>query len=278
MSSARKVTLITGCSSGIGLATAVAFAQRGDAVVATMRHTADADSLRAALDGARVTADMRALDVADDDSVAGGIAAIISDYGQIDVVVSNAGIGCDGTTEQSTIADFRALFETNTLGAVRLLHAVLPGWRDRRAGRFISVGSLAGVVGQPFHDAYCASKFAVEGLLESMHPVVAQFGITVSIVEPGPVVSSFAGKLAAPNARIDPGVYAASRQRFHEQQAISDAGAQSSADIAEMIVRVAGERRPVLRYQTSEMVQRLVGLKLNDMTGERITTLTSRWV
>ena len=272
------VTVITGCSTGIGSAAAVAFARRGDQVVATMRRPDQSAALRAALAAHGLTADIRALDVADDASVDAGIASILADHGHIDVVVSNAGIGCDGTTEELTIADFRAVFETNTLGAVRLLHAVLPSWRQRGAGRFISVGSMAGVVGQPFHDAYCASKFAVEGMLESLHPVIAQFGISVSIVEPGPVASEFHHKLLPPPSRVIDGAYAQSRARFRAFQDVTDAAAQSNAEVADVLVQVAGADHPVLRYQTSEMVQRLIGRKLKDMSGQRVTDLTAGWV
>ena len=273
-----QVTVITGCSSGIGMAAGVAFARRGDQVVATMRRPDAAAALYAALAAEGLTADVRALDVADDDSVTTAMAAILADYGHIDVVVSNAGIGCDGTTEELTIADFRSVLETNTLGTVRLLHAVLPSWRERGAGRFISVGSMAGVVGQPFHDAYCASKFAVEGLLESLHPVVAPFGISVSIVEPGPVASAFHEKLSPPPSRLADGAYAEPRARFRAFQDVTDAGAQSNAEVADVIVEVAASEHPALRYQTSEIVQRLIGRKLKDMDGRRVTDLTSGWV
>jgi NAD(P)-dependent dehydrogenase (short-subunit alcohol dehydrogenase family) len=276
--SSMRVVVITGCSSGIGLAAAVAFARNGDRVIATMRRPDNGAGLGDALAASGLAADIRGLDVANDDSVAVAVAAILADYGHVDIVVSNAGIGCDGTTEELTVHDFRALFETNTLGAVRLLHAVLPSWRARGAGRFISVGSMAGVVGQPFHDAYCASKFAVEGMLESLQPVVAQFGISVSIVEPGPVVGTFSEKLAEPPSRAIDGAYAAQRARFRAFQVEADSGAQSAAEVANVLVQVAASERPLLRYQTSDMVQRLIGRKIKDMTGERVTDLTTRWV
>ena len=147
------VVLITGCSSGIGLASAVEFARRGCGTVATMRNVDRSGALRRALSVAGSDADIRAVDVADDTSVSTAMDAITADHGGIDVIVSNAGIGIDGTTEELTIDDFRTSFETNTLGSVRLLHAVMPAWRERGSGRFIAVGSLGGVVGNPFNDA-----------------------------------------------------------------------------------------------------------------------------
>jgi NAD(P)-dependent dehydrogenase (short-subunit alcohol dehydrogenase family) len=278
MNMAKTVTVITGCSTGVGLAAAIAFARRGDTVVATMRDVTRADALQAALADEGLHADIRQLDVADDASVAAAIAAVIADHGGVDVVVANAGVGSDGTTEELTLDDFRAMFETNTLGVVRLLHAVLPGWRANGGGRFIAVSSMAGVLGNPFNDAYCGSKFAMEGILESLHPVAAQFGVHVSIVEPGPVVGVFSTKLAAPASRTADSPYAEIRARFQVLKESSARGGQSNAEVADVIVDVASAEKPVLRYQTSEMVAKLVGLKLNDLSGERWTGITARWV
>jgi NAD(P)-dependent dehydrogenase (short-subunit alcohol dehydrogenase family) len=272
------VALITGCSSGIGLAAAVEFARQGVDVVATMRDLDRSAPLRESLAAAGVSADVRVLDVADDASVAAGAAGVVADHGGIDVVVSNAGIGIDGSTEELTIDDFRSSFETNVLGSVRLLHAVLPAWRERGSGRFVAVSSVAGAVGQPFNDAYCMSKFALEGLFESLHPVVTPFGIHVSVVEPGPVAGDFADKYAPGNGRDDASPYTESYGRFKTVQTGGFAMAQTNDDIAAFLWGVASAERPVLRYQTSEMVEKLVGLKLKDMTGERITGVTARWV
>lgn len=266
--------LITGCSSGIGLATAVGFARHGCDVVATMRDLDRSQPLRDALAAAGASADVRALDVSDD----GSVDALAAQLGQVDVVVSNAGIGVDGSTEELTVDDFRRSFETNVLGSVRLLHAVLPAWRERGSGRFIAVSSVAGAVGQPFNDAYCTSKFALEGLLESLHPVIARFGIRVSLVEPGPVTGDFADKYAPGRGRGGDSAYAESYARFKQVQAGGLATAQTNDEIAAFLWNVAIAEQPVLRYQTSEMVEKLVGLKLKDMTGERITGLTARWV
>jgi NAD(P)-dependent dehydrogenase (short-subunit alcohol dehydrogenase family) len=270
--------LITGCSSGIGLAAAVEFARRGCDVVATMRDLDRAGPLRAALEAARADADVRVMDVADDASVSAGVAGVAADHGGPDVVVSNAGIGIDGSTEELTVDDFRAAFETNVLGSVRLLHAVLPAWRARGSGRFVAVSSVAGAVGQPFNDAYCASKFALEGLLESLHPVIAPFGIHVSLVEPGPVAGDFAEKYGPGAGRPADGPYADAYSRFKAVQSGGYETAQTNQEIAEHLWSVAVAEHPVLRYQTSELVERLVGLKLKDMTGERVTGATAKWV
>lgn len=274
----RAVVLITGCSSGIGLASAVEFARRGCTVVATMRDLDRAGALRDALGTGGSSVDLRALDVASDQSVSSALVSITADHGVVDVVISNAGIGIDGTTEELTLDDFRASFETNVLGSVRLLHAVLPAWRQRRRGRFIAVGSTAGVVGTPFNDAYCASKFALEGLLESLHPVAAQHGIQISIVEPGPVAGQFAGRPGPPAGRSVESAYVQARAMF---QAVQDAGyaaAQTNEEIAIALWDVAAADDPPLRHQTSDDVSKLVGVKLKDLSGERVTGMTGRWI
>lgn len=272
------VVLITGCSSGIGLAAAVEFARNGFTTVATMRDLAKADPLRAALAAAGASADIRLLDVDDPMSVGAAVAAVTADHGQIDIVVSNAGVAADGTLEELSLDDIRAVFETNFFGTVSLFKAVLPSMRERGNGRLIAVSSVAGALGQPFNDAYCASKQALEGLLESLHPVAAQVGVHVSVVEPGPVLGQFVQHGAAPSERAAGGPYAAARARFQAVQEGGYAGAQTPTEIAEVLVQVARAEVPVFRHQTSEGVSKLVGVKLKDLTGERLTGLTARWV
>jgi NAD(P)-dependent dehydrogenase (short-subunit alcohol dehydrogenase family) len=243
-----------------------------------MRDTSRAAPLRAALSAAACTADIRVLDVAADDSVVDGVSAILADHGHVDVVISNAGIGIDGTTEELSIDEFRASFETNVLGAVRLLHAVLPGWRERRGGRFIAVSSVAGAIGQPFNDAYCMSKFALEGMLESLAPVAAQFGVRVSMIEPGPVAGVFVDKSRSPQQESGEGPYAAPRGRFQATQDGAFDTAQTNEEIASILRQVATAGDPKLRYQTSELVEKMVGQKLKDMNGDRLLAMTSRWI
>ena len=272
------VVLITGCSSGIGLASAVEFARHGFTTVATMRNLGKADELRGALTAHGLTAEIRALDVDDLASVTAAVAGVVADHGRIDVVVSNAGVAADGTLEELSLDDIRGVFETNFFGTVSLFKAVLPAMRERGEGRLIAVSSLAGALGQPFNDAYCASKQALEGLLESLHPVAAQVGVHVSVVEPGPVLGQFVQHGNAPSERAADGPYAASRARFQVIQEGGYQAAQPAQEIAAVLVEVATAETPVFRYQTSESVSKLVGVKLKDLTGERLTGLTARWV
>jgi NAD(P)-dependent dehydrogenase (short-subunit alcohol dehydrogenase family) len=272
------VVLVTGCSSGIGLASAVHFAEQGCTVVATMRNLDRSKTLRDALDTAGARAEIRVLDVNSDVSVADTVSEVANDHGPIDIVISNAGIGVAGTTEELSLDDFKASIDTNLFGTIRLLHAVLPSMRQRGSGRLIAVSSMSGALGLPFNDAYCASKNALEGLLESLYPVMAKFGVYVSVVEPGPVTGEFVTKSSGPSGVVAGDPYAAMKSTF---KAIQEGGydtAQSNEDIAEVIWQVATAEAPVLRYQTSESVAKLVGVKLKDLSGERITGVTARWI
>src|SRR4051794_4761911 len=161
--SSPRVTVITGSSSGIGLACAVAFARAGDTVVATVRDTDRAGPLRQALKSANASAQIATLDVGDDSSVTSAIEQVLADHGRIDVLVNNAGLGVAGTLEEITIDEMRAVMEVNFFGVARVTKAVLPSMREAGGGRVIALSSIAGAFGQPFTDGYCASKFALEG-------------------------------------------------------------------------------------------------------------------
>jgi NAD(P)-dependent dehydrogenase (short-subunit alcohol dehydrogenase family) len=174
--------LITGCSTGFGRAAAVELTKRGHDVVATARRAESIEDLDVA---ARLV-----LDVDDDASVAAAVGAA----GEIDALVNNAGFGISGPIEQVPVADARAIMETNYLGVIRMLQAVLPGMRARGSGVVVNVSSVAGRVAPPLGGYYAASKFALEGLTEALHYEVGHFGIRVRLVEPGMFVTEFQAK------------------------------------------------------------------------------------
>jgi NAD(P)-dependent dehydrogenase (short-subunit alcohol dehydrogenase family) len=195
--------------------------------------------------------------------------------------VANAGVGAGGSAEQLSIDDFREAMEVNFYGVLRVTKAALPQMRARGSGRLIAVSSVAGAFGQPFNDAYCAAKCAVEGLYESLRPVAAQFGVHVSIVEPGPVATAFADKRlglspSVPPADDDP--YAPMWGRYLAFMAAGGDRAQSVDDAAKAIVEVCNAPDPLLRYQTSRFTSRLIGMKLADLNGSVISDFTSTWI
>ena len=112
-------------------------------------------------------------------------------YNNIDILINNAGSGFLGTLEQTSLSQAQEIMDVNFFGVWRLTQAVLPSMRKNKSGHIISITSVGGIMGQPFNDAYCAAKFAVEGMMESLAPVVKRFGVNVSLVEPGPVSSEF---------------------------------------------------------------------------------------
>jgi len=180
------VVVITGCSSGFGLATALAFARRHDHVWATMRNLDDSGDLSAATEADHPEIEMLALDVTDDASVKAAVGRVLEAEGRIDVLVNNAGVAHMGAVEALGIEDARNVFETNVFGQVRMIQAVLPGMRERGQGVIVNVSSIAGrLPGVPANWAYAASKHAVGSLSDSLAEEVRQFGIRVVCIEPG---------------------------------------------------------------------------------------------
>ena len=174
-----KIALVTGCSTGIGRATAVELTKQGYDVVATARRPEQIKDLD--------VAQTLALDVDDDASVANAVAAV----GAVDVLVNNAGFGIDGAVETVPLADVRRVFETNFFGAARMIQAFLPFMRERGSGAIVNVTSVAGIAAGPLSGYYSASKFALEALSESLHLEVGHFGIRVVIIQPGAIETNF---------------------------------------------------------------------------------------
>ncbi|WP_371615970.1 SDR family NAD(P)-dependent oxidoreductase [Streptomyces sp. NBC_00454] len=278
-----KTVLITGTSSGIGLAAAVATAQAGWHTVATMRDTRRADALLKAADEAGVSdlVQVKRLDVTDAASVATCVAEVVAEHGRLDAVVNNAGAGSVGTIEQHGMDAVRSAMEVNYFGVVELTRAALPHLRAS-GGRVITVTSVGGVVGQPFNESYCAAKFAVEGFMESLAPVAASVGVHVTVVEPGAVASEFVAslKLDIPAMLAEAGPYAPALQAYIERttKSYDSAGAQTSAEAAAPIVEVLAAERPAFRVQTSDWAREFVATKLADVDGSAVQGLTGGWV
>ncbi len=187
--------VITGAGGGIGLATTEALAAAGWHVVATARHPESAPRLQE-ITGRVPDVELRTLDVTSDESVTACIEAVLADRGGIDLLINNAGAGHRGTLEQLALADLDSAMQLNFYGVARVTKAVLPAMRTGRAGRIITVTSLNGLIALPFSDAYNASKFAVEGLMESLAATMREFGVSVCLLEPGPVRTGFFDNVA----------------------------------------------------------------------------------
>ncbi|EST36339.1 SDR family oxidoreductase [Streptomyces roseochromogenus] len=190
--------LITGCGSGIGLETALAFARRGDRVHACVRNPATAEELLRRARAEDLTLDVPQLDVTDDTSVTAAVTAVQDRNGPVDVLVNNAGVDRTGPVETMPLDQARTLMETNYWGALRMSRAVLPGMRARGSGVIVNVSSLAGrTFAVPHGGFYAASKAALGALSEALYAEVQPFGIRVVCLEPGSFASAIQRKSAA---------------------------------------------------------------------------------
>ena len=245
------VAVVTGASSGFGLLASVELARRGLRVVATMRNLERKARIENALAAAGVQARLARLDVTDSGSIAAAIADVDQHEGRVDVLVNNAGFGMGGFLEDLTMDELREQMETNFFGLVAVTKAVVSGMRDRRHGRIINVTSISGRVALPGLGAYAASKFAVEGLSESLRHELLPHGVFVSVVEPGTFRTDIFDRNRRLGARVSdessPNYQAAQRllQLVDERVAASKADPQR---VANTIADIAQAARPGLRH------------------------------
>src|SRR3989449_480194 len=189
--------LITGTSTGIGFAVALAFGRAGHKVSATMRSPSRAPELARITSKEKLPITISAMDVDSDASVKEGIDRIVKEGGPVDVLVNNAGIERTGSVEELALADFRAVMETNYFGAIRCIQAVLPTMRARRSGCIVNVASVAGRIANSPLAPYAASKFALEALSEALAQEAKPFNVRVAIVEPGIIDTAMARRVEA---------------------------------------------------------------------------------
>jgi NAD(P)-dependent dehydrogenase (short-subunit alcohol dehydrogenase family) len=274
--SERKVAVVTGTSSGIGLHTAVALAERGIRVVATMRDTGKSAPLIAEAGQRGVELPVRELDVTDRAARLRALDEVAAEFGAIDMLVNNAGLSVAGSLEQLEDAALRAQFEVNFFGVAALTRHVLAPMRRAGTGRIITVTSNGGVIGEPFLDAYCASKFALEGLMQSLAPVAAQFGVGVSVVEPAAVETNVVRNTDMRGLSVDPdGQYRRLTEKFLRFVNDGFGTSQSTRDAAAVVADAATADTPRFRWQTSEAAVMSAGLSLRDLDGSGVVTAMS---
>ncbi|MFE9451907.1 SDR family NAD(P)-dependent oxidoreductase [Streptomyces sp. NPDC006739] len=276
-----KTVLITGTSSGIGLAAAIGAARAGWATIATMRDTSKAEALLKAATEADVAdrIQVKRLDVTDSAGIAACLDEVVAEHGRLDALVNNAGAAQVGTIEQGSVEDVRAAMEVNFFGVVAVTRAALPHLRASK-GRVITVSSVGGVVGQPFNEAYCAAKFAVEGFMQSLAPVAATVGVDVTVVEPGAVASEFVANLGldVPALLAAAGPYGPALEAYITRTRQSFGNAQTPAEAAAPIIDALTAPRPPFRVQTSQWARDFVATTLADLDGSAVQTLTGTWV
>lgn len=278
----KKIVLITGTSTGVGLKASLLFAKEEYQVYATMRNTQKQDLL---LDEARelgVSVQVLTLDVTDPTSIQTAVNTIIEKEGRIDILINNAGAGFAKTTEQATEEDMEWVTDVNYHGVVRCTKAVLPHMRKQGSGHVINITSVGGLVGQPFNEFYCAAKFAVEGYTEALSSYLTDhFGIHFSLVEPGGITTEFmnsAVQNTSKDGKLVDGEYAPILQKYMAgmQQRTAEGAQQvyqTPEEVAQVILEVAENPSPPLRIRTSAWAEDFCRLKTQgDPDGTKLVT------
>jgi NAD(P)-dependent dehydrogenase (short-subunit alcohol dehydrogenase family) len=250
-----SVALITGTSSGIGLATALHFARAGHDVYAGVRNPATATDLARAVETEALSIRPVAIDVDDGASVEAGVGAVLERAGRVDVLVNNAGIGGGGPIEDVPVDWVKTLFETNYFGAIRMIRAVLPGMRKRKNGAIVNVSSVAGRVAIAGHGHYSAVKHALEAASEALAQEVQAFGIRVAIVEPGVVITPIFTKARRFADPASPYAEHVRRLLAYYQRQVPRA--VQPAAVAEVIYLAVTTPAPRLRYLVGDDARRL---------------------
>ncbi len=259
MSARERVLLVTGCSSGIGRATALEAASRGHRVWATAREAAALATLSAVKRIRTV-----ALDVTDPRSIATAVAALLERDGRLDALVNNAGYAQYGAAEEVSAEQWRAQFDVNFFGAIETTRAVLPALRSAGGGTIVNISSVGGRIVVPFAAPYCTSKHALEALSDSLRVELSPFGIRVVVVEPGPIESLFEERARrevapllsrpGPYASLYPGAARAMTDEFQKSR-------RPASAVARVIVDAVESEHPRTRYRVTLMAKLLVPLR-----------------
>lgn len=262
-----QVILVTGCSSGIGRATALEASRRGHRVFASARNRGDLADLER---GNNLTA--LALDVTDPASVRAAVELVLARAGRIDALVNNAGYAQYGAVEEVTPEEWRAVFDVNFFGLLDVTRAVLPSMRAARRGTIVLISSLGGRVSVPFASPYCASKHAVEAVADALRVETAPFGVRVATVEPGPIDTRFADRARSIVGPLiaRPGPY---RAFYANAERAMDGdfrrGHLPPEAVARVVVAAIESPRPRPRYRVTWLARALILMK---------TVLPDRWL
>lgn len=252
----RKVAVVTGSSSGIGYESALTLARNGFTTFATLRNLGKARQIESPASEEKLPIHVLQLDVTDVASVANAIQQIMVKVGRIDLLVNNAGYGLTGAFEDLSIDEIKQLYETNFFGVIRVTQAVLPIMRAQRTGRIVNISSGAGRVGYPGGSAYVSTKFALEGLSESMAYELEPFGIRVVLVEPGVIRTNFAsGMVMAKKAQSPSSPYSQMMQKMGATLEELMKNSSSADLVARIVLEAATTKNPELRYLAGKDVE-----------------------
>jgi NAD(P)-dependent dehydrogenase (short-subunit alcohol dehydrogenase family) len=251
----QQVAVVTGSSSGIGFETSLLLTRNGIYTYATMRNQRKSEEILANARKDNLPLKTLHLDVTNEKSILKAMKKIIDEKGRIDILVNNAGYSLLGPLEQLDIDEIKAEFETNFFGIIKLIQSVLPTMRKQRYGRIINISSLAGRIGFPFSSAYVSSKFALEGLTESLGYEIKNFGIYAILIEPGVIRTNFLNSMKLGKNVITPQNDSNINLPYTEmvQKRISafkprfEKGS-SPIEVAEVVLEAATSQHPKPRY------------------------------
>jgi NAD(P)-dependent dehydrogenase (short-subunit alcohol dehydrogenase family) len=270
----QQIALITGSSSGIGFETSLLLARNGIYTYATMRNLSKSQEILDITKKECLPLKVLTLDVTDEKSTQKAVDIVMYEQNRIDILVNNAGYSLVGALEQISMDEIKEEFETNFFGIIRLIRKVLPLMRKQRSGRIINVSSLAGRIGLPLASAYVSSKFALEGLSESLKYEVQDFGIYVILIEPGVIKTNFIKNLKIgkqvitfengdvntssadlPYAEITQKRISAFKPRFEK--------GSSPKEVADTILEAVTSDNPKFRYIVGQDASKLMDIRKN---------------
>ena len=261
--SGGSVILITGASSGIGRACAVALSRKGHTIYGTTRRQPSEIRGEVGRDlDASSHLQFLQVDVTDPETIQNAVDRVLSESGRIDALINCAGFGSAGAVEDTSAEDLFAVLNTNLIGTLRCCRAVLPSMRLHHSGTIINISSIAGRMGIPFQGSYSASKYALEGLTEALRMEVHPFGVKVVLIEPGDFRTEFTDRRQiTPLAKANP-TYAAQMRRTLAVMEAEERGGATPEPVARLVAKILASNSPRVRYVVGPFSERIAaGLK-----------------
>ena len=262
----EKVALVTGSSSGIGFDTSLMLARAGFNTYASMRNLEKSKNITEIAKKEKLPLQVVQLDVNNDGSVKDAIVKIIKTDQRIDVLINNAGYGLFGSVEDTSIEEIKAQFETNFFGVVRVTQQVLPLMRRQNSGTIVNVSSVGGRIGLPSLSAYHSTKFALEGLSESIAFELEPFGIRVVIIEPGVIRTNILNSSSSAKKALDPkSPYFSLSQNLNDnfKSMMESESSSSPEEVAKVILQAVTSENPRLRYSVGDDAANLIHAREN---------------
>ena len=244
----KRTVLLTGCSSGIGLATCHVLSLNNFMTYGTVRNLSKAKKIQDLINRENLSLKILRLDVNDNQSIKLAVKKILTDTGRIDVLINNAGYGMFGPVEEITTQEVKKQFETNFFGTIRLIKAIVPIMRKQGNGTIVNISSMVGRFGVPLNSAYVSSKFAVEGLSESISFELEEFGIRVIVIEPGVVKSHFFHNVKVKGMNLESPYHKLMERRVNFLDKAMKNSLTSSYDVADTILEALNSKDPKFRY------------------------------